>query len=43
MKKILKALLGLAVIGAILGFVLSLVTPNLDLSGADISDEDDEF
>ena len=34
MKKILKA---------ILGFVLSLVTPNLDLSGADISDEDDEF
>ena len=41
--KVLKALFALVIIGAIAGFVLSLISPQLDLSGADIGDEDDEF
>lgn len=41
--KVLKGLFALLVIGAVAGFVLSLITPQLDLSGADIGDEDDEF
>lgn len=41
--KLIKGLLGLVVIGVIAGFVLSLITPQLDLSGADIGSDDDEF
>ena len=41
--KVLKGLFGLLVVGAVAGFVLSLITPQLDLSGADIGSDDDEF
>lgn len=41
--KLIKGLLGLIVIGVVAGFVLSLITPQLDLSSADIGTDDDEF
>lgn len=41
--KVLKGLFALLVVGAVAGFVLSLITPQLDLSGADIGSDDDEF
>ena len=41
--KFFKGLLGLLVIGVVAGFVLSLIAPQLDLSGADIGSDDEEF
>ena len=41
--KLLKAAFALLIVGVIAGFVLSLVTPQLDLSGADIGSDDEEF
>jgi hypothetical protein len=43
--KLIKGLLSLVVVGVIAGFVLSLITPQLDLSGSDLDNEfdDEEF
>lgn len=43
--KLIKGLLGLVVVGVVAGFILSLITPQLDLSSADLATEfdDDEF
>jgi hypothetical protein len=40
--KFFKGLLALLFVGVVAGFVLSLITPQLDLSGADIGTEEDE-
>lgn len=40
--KLIKGLFGLVLIGIVAGFVLSLITPQLDLSSADFNDLDDE-
>lgn len=41
--KLVKAILALLVVGVVAGFVLSLITPQLDLSAADIGSDDEEF
>lgn len=42
--KLLKGLLTLVLIGVVVGFVISLLTPNMDLASADFGDdEDSEF
>lgn len=40
--KFFKGLLALLFVGVVAGFVLSLITPQLDLSSADIGTEEDE-
>jgi hypothetical protein len=40
--KLIKGLFGLILIGVIAGFVLSLITPQLELSSADFNDLDEE-
>ena len=40
--KLFKGLFSLLVIGVVAGFVLSLITPQLDLSGEDFGSEFDE-